>query len=111
MKRRIIMVSAMILLLASQANIYANNKAANHHREPGKEMHEWQRHGHEMPYRHISQQDIERVQNFYWAKYRVRLSKKEAEKIAMNELRERRGRGPAHHGPKGPQGPQRPPRK
>lgn len=97
----------MILLFASQGNIYAENKAADHHKGPGMEMHEWERHGHQMPHNYISKQDIKRVQDFYWAKYKVRLSKKEAEKIAMNELRQRNGRGPAHHGPKGPQKPPR----
>lgn len=100
MERRILMVSAMILLLGSQVQMYAQKK--------GGPMHE----------KAICQHDIERLQNFYWRKYRVKLSKKEAEKILIVQMRERgrhdfanaapppKGQRPMH-----PQGPQRPPRR
>ena len=66
----------------------------------------------------ICQHDIERLQDFYWRKYRVKLSKKEAEKILIVQMRERGRHDFAHAAPppKGqrpirPQGPQRPPRR
>jgi hypothetical protein len=55
----------------------------------------------------------------YWKKYRVKLSKKEAERILMEDMRDR-GRGDFGHAapppprdkkPGPPHGPQRPPRK
>ena len=80
----------------------------------------------------ISQGDIARLQDFYWKKYRVKISKKEAERILMEDMRDRGRRDFAHTAPppppkgkkpappKGnphddkpapPQDPQRPPRR
>ena len=117
MKRRIIMVSAMILLLGSQVQMYAQKKGGPDHKRPGMEMHEGRRPG--GPMKAISQGDIARLQDFYWKKYRVKLSKKEAERILMEDMRDR-GRGDFGHAapppprdkkPGPPQGPQRPPRR
>ena len=116
MKRRILMVSAMILLLGSQVQMYAQKKSGPDHKRPGMEMHEGRRPG--GPMKAISQGDIARLQDFYWKKYRVKLSKKEAEKILIVQMRERGRHDFAHVAPppKGqrpirPQGPQRPPRR
>ena len=130
MKRRILMVSAMILLLGSQVQMYAQKKGGPDHKRPGMEMHEGRRPG--GPMKAISQGDIARLQDFYWKKYRVKISKKEAERILMEDMRDRGRRDFAHAAPppppkgkkptppKGkphddkpapPQGPQRPPRR
>ena len=75
MKRRILMVSAMILLLGSQVQMYAQKKGGPDHKRPGMEMHEDRRPGGPMIGKAICQNDIERLQDFYWKKYRVKLSK------------------------------------
>jgi hypothetical protein len=51
----------------------------------------------------ISQGDIARLQDFYWKKYRVKLSKKEAERILLEERRDRGPRDFAHN-PQPPKG-------
>ena len=111
MKRRILMVSAMILLLGSQVDVFAQKRVEPDRKRPGMEMKFDKKPGRPMDGKAISQRDIERVQDFYWMKYRVRLSKKEAVKILMEDRREF-----AHkpHGPKPAQkpGPMKPePRK
>ena len=93
MKRRILMVSAMILLLGSQVQMYAQKKGGPDHKRPGMEMREGRRPG--GPMKAISQGDIARLQDFYWKKYRVKLSKKEAEKILIVQVRDR-GRHISH---------------
>ena len=120
MKRRILMVSAMILLLGSQVQMFAQKKGGPDHKRPGMEMHGGRRPGGPMDGKAISQGDIKRLQDFYWREYRVKLSKKEAEKILISEMRDR-GRGgrdghyppPPQRGPQKPEprGPQGPPRK
>ena len=97
MKRRILMVSAMILLLGSQVDVFAQKRVEPERKRPGMEMKFEKRPGRPMDGKAISQMEIERVQKFYWMKYRVRLSKKEAVKILMEDRREF-----AHkpHGPK-----------
>ena len=97
MKRRILMVSAMILLLGSQVDVFAQKRVEPQRKRPGMEMKFEKKPGRPMDGKAISQRDIERVQDFYWMKYRVRLSKKEAVKILMEDRREF-----AHkpHGPK-----------
>ena len=45
MKRRILMVSAMILLLGSQVQMYAQKKGGPDQKRPGMEMHEGRRPG------------------------------------------------------------------
>ena len=107
MKRRILMVSAMILLLGSQVDVFAQKRVEQERMRPGMEMKFQKRPGRPMDGKAISQMDIERVQKFYWKKYRVRLSKKEAVKILMEDRRE------FAHKPHGPKpGPMKPaPRK
>ena len=98
------MVSAMILLLGSQVQMYAQPKGGPDHKRPGMEMHEGRRPG--GPMKAISQGDIARLQDFYWKKYRVKLSKKEAEKILIAEKRDRRhDKGPQFCDKKQPQKP------
>lgn len=104
MKRRILMVSAMILLLGSQMQMYAQKKGGPDYKRPGMEMKMDCRPGGPMHEKAISKGDIMRLQGFYWRKYRVKLSKKEAEKILIAEMR---GRGPhdfAHNPPPPPKG-------
>ena len=107
MKRRILMVSAMILLLGSQVDVFAQKRVEPDRKRPGMEMKFDKKPGRPMDGKAISQRDIERVQDFYWMKYRVRLSKKEAVKILMEDRRE------FAHKPHGPKpGPMKPaPRK
>ena len=111
MKRRILMVSAMILLLGSQVDVFAQKRVEPQRKRPGMEMKFEKKPGRPMDGKAISQRDIERVQDFYWMKYRVRLSKKEAVKILMEDRREFAHKS---HGPKPAQkpGPMKPaPRK
>lgn len=88
MKRRILMVSAMILLLSSQVQIYAQKKGGPVAKRPGMEMHQTYKPGKPMV-KPVSQGDIKRVQDFYWKKYKVRLSRSEAERILMEDSRSR----------------------
>ena len=100
----------MILLLGSQVDMFAQQKKGGpDFKKPGMEMHEGRKPGRPMYKKAISQGDIKMLQDFYWKKYRVRLSKKEAEKILLEERKgcDRFGYRP---GP-GPRGPQKPPRK
>ena len=118
MKRRFLMVSAMILLLGSQVDMFAQKRVEPDRKRPGMEMRDDRKPGKPMKGKAISQKDIKRLQDFYWEKYRVRLSKKEAEKILMEDMK---GRHDVYkpHGPKPgphpmkpePRGPQKPPRK
>ena len=120
MKRRLLMVSAMILLLGSQVDMNAQKKGGPDNKRPGMEMRDDRKPGRPMNKKAISQGEIKRVQDYYWKKYRVKLSKKEAERILMEEMRDggRRGpgSGPRQEPPRGnrpepPRGPQGPPRK
>ena len=104
MKRRILMVSAMILLLGSQAQIYAQKHNGPDHKRPGMEMHDSRRPAGPMNDRHISQAEISKLQDYYKRKYNVRLSRKEAENILIAEMRDKNRRPD-------PRGPQKPPRK
>ena len=118
MKRRILMVSAMILLLGSQAQMYAQHRGGPENKRP--EMHEGRWPGKPMNGKAISHGEIVRLQDFYWKKYRIRLTHKEAERILIEEMRTKNKPGFAHtpppppppkgHRPK-PQGPQKPPRR
>ncbi len=117
MKRRILMVSAMILLLGSQVQMYAQKKGGPDRKRPRMEMQEGRRPGGPMIGKAICQNDIERLQDFYWKKYRVKLSKKEAERILMEDMKDRGKHDFAHAAPPPPkdkkqgppQGSQRPP--
>ena len=115
MKRRILMVSAMILLIGSQMQMNARKKGGPDFKRPGMEIRNDRMPGRPMNVKAICQGDIERLQDYYWKKYRVRLSKNEAEKILLVEKRDRDRRDFAHNPPvppKGkkpaPKGPQRP---
>ncbi|MBQ8048595.1 MAG: hypothetical protein IJV84_03795 [Bacteroidales bacterium] len=92
MKRRIVMVSAMILLLGSQVQMYAHKKGGPDFKRPGMEMRMDRRPGGPMDKKAICQGDIEKVQRFFRMKYGVRLSRKEAERILLVEMRERGGK-------------------
>ena len=94
MKRRMLLVSAMILLLGSQAQMYAQHKGGPVHKRPGMEMHEGRRPGKPMNGKAISQADVVRVQNFYWQRYRIKLSRRDAERILIEDARSKR---PNHH--------------
>ena len=85
------MVSAMILLFGAQIQMSAQYKGGPDHRRPGMEMHEVRRPGKPMNGKTIRQSDISRLQEFYWKKYRVRISRRQAERILLEEMR---GRGP-----------------
>ena len=91
----------MILLLGSQIDMNAQRRFEPDHKRPGIE-------------RTITKNDIERLQDFYWDRYRVRLTKKEAEKILLIDGKHKMHRGPGHNGPQRPPTPPnspRPPRK
>jgi hypothetical protein len=87
MKRRILMVSAMILLLASQVQMSAQKRHRPDHRRPGIEIRDHRRPERPMYRRPISQREIIRLQDFYWRKYRIRLSRGEAERILIAQMR------------------------
>lgn len=106
MKRRFLMVSAMILLLGSQVDMFAQKRGEPDFKRPGMEMRECKKPGKFIDKKFISQKDVKGLQNFYWKKYKVKLSYKEAEKILMAEMRD--GRGFAHRPGPGPKAPQRP---
>ena len=116
MKRRFLMVSAMILLLGSQVDVFAQKRVEPQRKRPGMEMKFDKKPGRPMDGKAISQGDIKRVQDFYWMRYRVKLSKKEAVKILMEDRRDFAHRphdqrpAPRPMKPE-PRGPQRPPRK
>ena len=111
MKRRFLMVSAMILLLGSQVDMYAQKKGEPDFKKPGMEMQECKKPGKEFEKKHICKQEVEGLQNFYWKRYKIKLSYKEAEKILLADMKDKRGfdhrPGPAPD----PRGPQKPPRK
>ena len=99
MKRRILMVSAMILLLGSQMQMSAQRRCGSDDKRPGMEMLVSKRPGGPKIEKAICQSDIMRVQEIYWTKYRVKLSKKEAEKIVLAESRDRHRYDFAHRWP------------
>ena len=119
MKRRLLMVSAMILLFGSQMQMNAQKKGGPDYKRPGMVMRDDRMPGRPMNEKAICQGDIERLQDYYWKKYRVRLSKNEAEKILLVDMRDRgrrdfahnppppappKGKGPAPNGPQKPKG-------
>ena len=92
MKRRFLMVSAMILLLGSQVDMNAQKKGGPDAHRPGVAVRVDIRPGRPMNKKAICQGDIEKVQLFFRMKYGVRLSRKEAERILLIEMRERGGK-------------------
>ena len=96
------MVSAMILLLGSQVQMYAQKKGGPDAKRPGMEMRDDRRPG--GPMKAISKGDIERLQDFYWKKYRVKISKKEAERILIADMKDRGPRDFTHNPPPPPNG-------
>ena len=104
------MVPAMILLLGSQVDMFAQQKKGGpDYKKPGMEMHRDRKPGKPMDKKAIKPGDIERVQDFYWKKYKVRLSRSEAEKILIADMRD--GRVYDYRPGPDPRGPQKPPRK
>ena len=99
MKRRILMVSAMILMLGSQMQMYAQRKGGPDHKRPGMEMRECGRPGGPMYEKAICQHDVETLQRFYWKTFRVKLSKREAEKILIARMSDRGRHDFAHTAP------------
>jgi hypothetical protein len=89
MKRSILMVSAMILLLASPMQLDAKKTCGQDRRKPGMEMMMCRRPCKPMKGKTISRAEVEMIRDFYWKKYRVKLSKKEAEKILITEKAKR----------------------
>ena len=102
MKRRILMVSAMILLLGSQVDMFAQKKGEPDFKRPGMEMRDCRKQCKHQDKRFISQEDVKRLQNFYWDKYKVRLSYKEAEQILLVEMKDKKPAPPAPRGPQKP---------
>ena len=90
MKRRFLMVSAMILLLSSQVDMFAQKRDELDRKRPGMEMHEMKKPCKPMDVTTISQWEVEKLQDFYRKKYRVKLSKQEAEKILIAEKRDKK---------------------
>ena len=108
MKRRFLMVSAMILLLGSQVDMFAQQKKGGpDYKKPGMEMHMGMKPGRPMDKKAISEGEIRQLQDFYWRKYKVKISRKEAEKILIAERKDCRDHRPGA----GPRGPQKPPRR
>ena len=70
----------MILLLGSQADMFAQKRVEPDRKRPGMEMRYDRRPGKPMDGKTISQWEVERLQEYYWKKYRVKLSRQEAEK-------------------------------
>ena len=84
MKRRILMVSAMILLLGSQIDMNAQRKGGPDFKRPGMEMQMDKKCDCCKGGKAFKQGDVARFQDFYWKKYRVKLSRKDAERILFS---------------------------
>ena len=98
----------MILLLGSQVDMFAQKRVEPDRKRPGMEMRDDRRPGKHMDDKAISQWEVERLQDYYWKKYRVKLSRQEAEKILLAEKRDQRhDRGPQFCDKKQPQRPAR----
>ena len=96
MKRRILMVSAMILLLGSQVQIHAHKKGGPDFKRPGIEVRIHHKPGKPINRKAICHADIERLQRFYIRNYGIWLSRQEAERILLVEMRDRNHKA---HGP------------
>ena len=93
MKRRFLMVTAMMLLLGTQADMLAQKRGVQDQRRPGMEMHR------PIDKKAICQGDVVRLQEFYRRKYKVKLSRAEAERILAAQMRERRDHHRHHDRP------------
>ena len=87
----------MMLLLGTQADMFAQKRGVQDHRRPGMEMQFDRRPGKPMDKKAICQRDIERLQDFYWKKYRVKLTKKDAENLTFNHIRNQSDGNDAKH--------------
>ncbi|MBR5563600.1 MAG: hypothetical protein IKW11_05170 [Bacteroidales bacterium] len=84
MKRRVLMVSAMILLLGSQVDLSAKGRNDFDRRRPGMEMQMNKMCKCCKDSKAFKQGDVARFQDFFWKKHRVKLSKKDAERILFS---------------------------
>ena len=65
MKRRFLMVSAMILLLGSQADMFAQKRVEPDRKRPGMEMRDDRKPGKPMKGKAISQKDIKSLTLYF----------------------------------------------
>ena len=84
MKRRLLMVSAMILLLGSQVDMSAKGRKDFDRKRPEKEMQMYKKCKFCKDAKAFKPGDVARFQDFYWKKHRVKLSKKDAERILFS---------------------------
>ena len=89
------MVSAMILLLGFQVDMSAKGRDDFDRKRPGMEMQKDKKFDFAKDRKAFDQRDVERFQDFYWKKYRVKLSRKDAERILFSQKFD-------YKGPKGP---------
>ena len=79
------MVSAMILLLGSQVDLSAKGRDDFNRKRPGMEMQINMRFDCGKDKKAFKQGDVARFQDFFWKKHRVKLSKKDAERILFSQ--------------------------
>ena len=79
------MVSAMILLLGFQVDMSAKGRDDFDRKRPGMEMQKDKKFDFAKDRKAFDQRDVERFQDFYWKKYRVKLSRKDAERILFSQ--------------------------
>lgn len=84
MKRRVLMVSAMILLLGSQVGLNAKGRDDFNRKRPGMEMQMNKKCDCCKDRKAFDQRNVAMFQDFYWKKHRVKLSKKDAERILFS---------------------------
>ena len=95
MKRRILMVSAMILLLGSQVSLSAKGRDDFDRKRPEMGMQMDKKFDCCKDRKAFDQRDVARFQDFYWKKYRVKLSKRDAEKMLFSHKHDNRwSKGP-----------------
>ena len=88
MRTRILMVSAMILLLGSQGQTYAQHHVNQDRHHPGYETPKTPV---PIPNKHITTKELIEVQQYYLKHFHIRLSRKEAESILLEY---KKGHGP-----------------
>ena len=84
MKRRVLMVSAMILLLGSQVDASAMKRGDFDRKKPGMEMQIGKKCKWCKDDKAFKPGDVAKFQDFFWKKHRVKLSKKDAERILFS---------------------------